>query len=197
MPLRRSGNVRGACPSDLCFVAPRLTTLELSMILSLRPGTRQDPLKNSSGLLAALGGSQSLGAFDKLLRKLATRLGRLLEGGVGLEPTCSGLQPDVYPFGHPPFVAGRAPPVKQTFHLNSSLRSPCTSLSCTSRRRRRLSVLRCRCTSCRLPPFTGGILFRRIPGRLQAHSHARPWRSLLSSGHITKLMMPAMLAVTN
>ena len=127
----------------LCFVAPAPHGGLISvMILSLRPGTRQDPLKNSSGLLAALGGSQSLGAFaDTLLRKLATRLGRLLEGGVGLEPTCSGLQPGVYPFGHPPFVAGRAPPVKQTsnFKWSQNTRvSPCTRVFCICRRSIRL-----------------------------------------------------------
>ena len=111
------------------------------MILSLRPGTRQDPLKNSSGLLAALGGGQSLGAFDKLLRKLATCLRRLLEGGVGLEPTCSGLQPDVYPFGHPPLVAGRALPFKQTSNFKWSQNtpvSPCTRVFCICRRSIRL-----------------------------------------------------------
>ena len=82
---------RGLCPSVFCVcVAPAPHGGLISvMILSLRPGTRQDPLKNSSGLF---------------------------EGGVGLEPTCSGLQPDVYPFGQPPMVAGRAPPVKQTLY---------------------------------------------------------------------------------
>lgn len=76
------------------------------MTLSLRPGTRQDPLKNSSGLLAALGGSQSLGAFDTLLRKLATRLGRLLEGGRGVEPLVQIMSAHA---AYPPVVAGQGP----------------------------------------------------------------------------------------
>lgn len=181
------------------------------MILSLRPGTRQDPLKNSSGLLVpSVGvslprvvprGSLNFRRYPASARVLThyyVNRGAHLCGLCGRKGSRTPGPDYVRPCGLSSRGGGSGPPpVKQTFHLNNSLRSPCTSLSCTSRRRRHLSVLRCRCTSCRLPPSTGGILFRHIPGRLQAHSHARPWRSLLSSGHITKLMMPAMLAVTN
>ena len=58
----------------LCFVAPAPHGGLISvMILSLRPGTRQDPLKNSSGLLAAEPSVQIIAARCSRLSQVAVR----------------------------------------------------------------------------------------------------------------------------
>lgn len=105
------------------------------MILSLRPGTRQDPLKNSSGLLAP-----SVGVSLPRVGPGASWLSATIQHAAG---PCLALMSSIYtgahlcglcgrgrirtcgasrflclrPLGHSPMVAGRAPACQTNYRL--------------------------------------------------------------------------------
>lgn len=136
----------------------------------------------------------SSGSFEELFRSFGA-LGR----GQPSEGWSEGLSVSFrrYPAGARAFVAGRAPPFKQTL-LNKMTQNiivqPCTRVSCIGCRRRHQSVSRCRCIRGSMLVRMGGIRCLRnysrglVPVRTRAHH--LPWPSSFSLSSITSASAP-------
>ena len=164
---------------------PRLPTL-VFVILGLRPGTRQDSLKNSSGLLVpSVGvslprvgprGSLSFRRYLASARSVPMKnfyVNRRASLRALWERQDSNLRCVQICFAFVlsatlPWWRAGLPPVKQTHSIimTQNIRVlPCTRVSCTVRHMYHQSVLLCRCTLCRCRSSRGVIRCRCILGR--------------------------------